>query len=266
MFSTVVLPKILQKFKMGKNMKKKVAYFLLLTCLLISKKSCTQNTPPYVITFFFKPDLHQYEAMNHDEIKEHLETPGKFAYQLAKKDLLNTYKVDGIFVAYAGYFMASDKTGQVVFPRKNQKPQLKIVVTQTLKPIFVPTVSIPTKTILYWQAAAPAQVEYYTASLKKDEDTKTYSWYITQEPASKDKKIPTDALIVFADPKYINVPTGHVEIAPNSPHFILPDLYVSPKMNTALSALRFLKIKKYFSRIHFEYKIENQGYARQIVP
>lgn len=264
MFSKVLLSKILHNFKMGKNMKQKVVIFFLLAFALIPKNGYGQNTPPYIITFFFKPDLYNYETMNHKDIQEHLETPGKFAYKLHKKDLINKFKVDGIFVAYAGYFMASDSVGQITFPRKNQKNQVKILVTQSIKPIFVPTIEIPTKTILSWQIAAPAKVAYYIAELKKSDEGNTYYWYITEGKFPKNNKIPTDAVIVFADPKYIKVPLGAVEIAANSPHFILPDLYVSPKLNTALSALRFLKIKKYFSPVHFEYKMENQGFIRQI--
>lgn len=266
MFSKVILSKILHNFKMGKNMKQKVVIFLLFALALLSEPVYGLNAPPYVITFFFKPDLYTYETMSHADVQEHLETPGKFAYKLHKKDLINKFKVDGIFVTYAGYFMASDSIGQVIFPRKNQKNQVKIIVTQSIKPIFVPTIEIPTKTIQSWQIAAPAKVAYYQAELKKSEDGRAYYWYITEENFLKTNKIPTDAIIVFADPKYIKVPTGAVEIAPNSPHFILPDLYVSPKLNTALSALRFLKIKKYFSPVHFEYKMENQGYVRQIAP
>lgn len=245
-------------------MKKKVVSFLLLSIWFMSYDIYAQNTPPYIITFFFRPDTYQKSPMAHEDIKEHLATPGKFAYKLNKRQLVDRYKISGIFVAYAGFFMSSDSVGQVTFPRKNQKPQVRILVTQAIKPIFVPTIKIPTKTVSHWQVAQTAQAAYYLAELKKDESKNVYYWYITEQKLPKYRKIPNDALIIFTDPKYINVPLGPIQIAPNSPHFILPDFYVSPKLNQALSALRFLKVKKYFAPLRYEYKFEPQGYIRQI--
>lgn len=224
----------------------------------------TAERTPYVMTFFFRPLPYDPKKNSAESFDEKVHTPGALSESLLVKNLLSNHLVNSIFATYAGYFALSDMNGQVIFPRKNQKPRIKILVTRNIKPIFEPSIETPTKTIHHWELVEPAQAKYYETELKQDPDIKLYFWSTRQKKLPKKQRIPNDTLIIFAEPKYIIIPTGPIKLGINTAHFLLPDIFVSPEINRALDALWFLKVKKYFGPIKTVYKFEKQGYLSQI--
>jgi hypothetical protein len=229
--------------------------------------SAQPERSPFIMTFFFRPIPYDPTRSAHQESSDadQVTIPSTINESMIMKSLLSNYLVYGIFVTYAGYFTYSDINGQVIFPRKNQNPRIKILVTKSIKPIFEPSIEMPTKTINHWEIIDPRQTKYYITELKQDPDIKLYFWNTQERPLPRKSHIPSDALIIFADPKHILVPTGPIKLGINTAHFLLPDIFVSPDINLALDALWFLKVKKYFGGIKDVYKFEKQGYLMHIV-
>lgn len=241
---------------------------LLYTLLTISSAhlGLAQEKTPHIITFFFTPLTKEQaqKKLTTERLQQKLDTPGKISQRMLKNSLLDMHATNGIFVLYAGYSAVSDINGQVMFPRKNQKPQVKILVTQSIKPLFNPTVPDPSKTLQGWQIIHPEQASYYLMQLIKNPKTNTYVWQTTEQMLPKNLIVPDDAIIIFADPDYISIPTGNPRTAANSPHFMLPDIYVNPKITNPLAAIRFLKIRKYFAPVPLSYKFGQRQYSVQV--
>lgn len=242
---------------------KKLIFFIFLSFF----KVFTQDKVPYVITFFFRPLIYNQKKIDKENLHRTVSTPGIFTNTVVEQNLALNYIVNGIFVTYGGFFTYSGFTndnGQIRFPRRNKKPRIKILVTQMVTPIFEPATNRPSATINHWELSNPESSQFYICELKQDPDIKLYFWHTSQRKLPTNKIIPNDTLIIFADPENIIIPTGPIKLGTNTPHFFLPDIFVSTKINRAVSALRFLKIKKYFAPIKIETKFDKEGYQQLI--
>lgn len=244
-------------------MKTKILIFF----IFLSFNIFAQDKSPYMISFFFRPLIYNNKILNKENLHRTISTPGAISESIIEQSLINNYLVNGIFVTYAGFFTYSGFTnnnGQVIFPRRNKKPRIKILVTQMITPIFEPAINKPSATINHWELSNPNNSQFYICELKQDPDIKLYFWNTSQRRLPVNKIIPNDTLIIFADPENIIIPTGPIKIGINTPHFFLPDIFVSPKINRSLNALRFIKIKKYFAPIKIETQLDKQGYQQLI--
>ncbi len=219
---------------------------------------------PHIITFFFKP-LHPAKNFTADKFNNKAATHGALTYSLVKQHLANSYLVSGICVTYAGFSRYSDTNGQILFPRQSLRPRIRIFVTQSIKPIFYPTAQIPTSTVHHWELIKGVPASYHIVELTENEKGEKF-WQTTEQTVPKNRRIPLDALVIFADPKNVLVPVGLSLAVENTAHFLLPNIYVSPKISPTLSALRFLKVRRYFSPVSLVYKYVTKGYIEKLAP
>lgn len=209
-----------------------------------------------LITIFLKP----YPVVSIDaatkKLAPKLNKPGKMANNRAKHIL--PASVSGIFATYGGFLTVSDLNGEIAFPRKHRKPFIYLIITEKMSPIIRSG-----NTIDHWELVEDTPVEMYKFEEKFDPDLKVHFWDVTQEPAPANTIIPLESIAIFADPKYIDVPLG-ISIFKETPHLILPDIYVKKGLNLIADALYVLNLTHYFGGIIPIYKKEPTRYSQQL--
>ncbi len=161
----------------------------------------------------------------------------------------------GIFSTYAGYLQVSNHNGQIIFPRKHSKPSLPIIVTNKITPIVMFG-----NTISHWELAPSAQAAMFTATIKQDEATQASLWHVQQTDLPENNQIPLESLIIIAKPQNIFIPTG-ITLASESPHLLLPDMYIKKGINIVRNALYILNLNHFFRPPQTLYKKEANRYA-----
>jgi len=161
----------------------------------------------------------------------------------------------GIFSTYAGYLQVSNHNGQIIFPRKHSKPSLPVIVTNKITPIIMFD-----NTISHWELEPSAQAALYTVEIKQNETTQALFWTITQKERPKNNRIPLESLIIIAKPQNIYIPTG-ITLTNESPHLLLPDMYVKKGINIIRNALYILNLSHFFRPPQMLYKKEANRYA-----
>jgi hypothetical protein len=216
---------------------------------------------PHIITFFIRPLPATYKAPDRAKAEKTLSSPGNVVKTLIKKELNTLYLYSGIYASYAGHFSVSDMNGQITFPRKTTGNTLHFIVTEDIK--AVPVNPLNDKTILGFVANPKAALQHYVYERRKDPETELYSWIVTEEPLDTKKRIPADAIVLFANPKHVIAPVGSSHTL-DTEHLVLPDIFITPNLNSALNALRFFKIRHYFAPVKVEYKFIPDGYQQRI--
>lgn len=232
--------------------------FFLFQCTTIS---VIAEISPYVITFFIRPLPLTYRPINPDKAERTISSAQKIIKTLIKKEINELHLYSGIYVNYAGMFAVSDMNGQVTFSRKAAEPKLHLLVTEDLK--AAPLNPHNNKTLLGFLPDPKAPLQYYAYERKLDPETELYSWVVTEEPFPKNKRVPLDTIVIIANPKHIVVPMGTTH-AIESENLILPDIFTTHNLNSALNALRFLKLRQYFAPVKMEYKFIPDGYQQRL--
>jgi len=155
----------------------------------------------------------------------------------------------------------SNSFGQVTLPRETAQDTLQVLVTQDLKPVAV-NVNQP-NTLLGFIVDPNARASYYTYYLKQNPETELLTWYVTEEPVPQ-TLIPAQTIIIFEDPENIIIPVGTTSTFSRD-NLVLPTVYITPTAQLALQALRFLKLRKFFSAVAFAYARIPSGYQRQLI-
>jgi hypothetical protein len=211
-----------------------------------------------IITFFIRP-YHTTDDITHEEFREVLQEPGKLARQLLKT-LVEVGHFQGVIASYMGYITVSDFSGQIIFPRMHQAPELNLLITPMVEPVMMLGATVHHLALLN---ALPAQM--YRISRKQDAETEIYYWDIQLVELPASKRIALDTIILFTKPDNIIVPTG-ITITDDSPMLKLPDMYATKELNVAMEALRVLKIRHFFGPVQFNYiKQTDLDYAKQLV-
>lgn len=210
-----------------------------------------------VITTFFK----DYPVVEEEHAQQLSEKLGK-SKKLARRQIegiANHNLRAGIFGSYAGFIEASDVKGQLTFPRKHSKPFLYVIITSQVMPVIMLK-----NTIHHWEVPAGVPYAVYTYERKKDEDTKDYYWDVQQVDNLKDNIIPLESLIIFAQPKYMYIPTG-ITLTTNNPNLILPDIYVKKGFNLIANSLYVLNLSQYLGQINRQYQKKPTSYQAQTI-
>lgn len=207
-----------------------------------------------LIYFFFSP--YPYVDYNTQKMAKKLHNPQKLTAYQQKLGIIP--KVDGIYCSYAGYLTVSSLHGRVEFPRKHSTNELIMIVTPRITPVI--SVGNTLDHILMDPAA-----HMYTYTRITDTKLGKSFWRVEVTKQPDDRIVPSNALIVFAQPKKIYIPTG-ITYTHQSPHMILPPIYVKKGIAYADRALYILTVKQFFAPISFSFKKEKQGYIRQIKP
>ena len=209
-----------------------------------------------LIVEFLKP----YPAIvipgNTQQVVDKLHKPGKTNNYHAKR--LFAPSMAGIFATYAGFLDISDSLGEIAFPRKHTKPFIYLVIT----PHMVPIVQSG-NTINHWELDEDDPVEIYKFEQLYDEEFHTHYWLATQEPIPANNIIPLESIAIFTDPKYVYVPLGITPFR-ESPHLILPQIYIKPGFDLTAEALYVLNITQYFGSVISEYKKDKDRFSRQL--
>jgi hypothetical protein len=250
---------MVELFYQGKDMKKlHIISFLAIQCITFSIDA---EISPHVLTFFIRPLPITHKKLTPDKAEKTIKSPEKIMKALIKKELNELHVHAGIYVSYQGFFAVSDMNGQVVFPRKTAEDKLHFIVTEDVK--AVPVDPLRDTTLLGFVPDPNAELQHFVYERRQDPETELYSWVVNEEPLPKAKRIPAEAIVLFANPKHIIVPVGSSHTN-ESENLVLPDIFTTHNLNSALNALRFFKIRHYFAPVKVEYKFNPDGYQQRI--
>ncbi len=166
--------------------------------------------------------------------------------------------VSGIFATYGGLLTTSDLNGELTFPWLHEKPFIHLLVTEELTPIVRSG-----NTIDHWELQEGVPVMAYKMEQKWDDSARAMYWDISKEPVPTNNIIPLESIVIFADPKYVYVPLG-VQLFKETPHLILPDIYIKHGVNLTKNALYIVNLSHYFGGIIPVYKKDKARYSRHL--
>lgn len=215
----------------------------------------TQYAAP-LITFYLKPYPNITINKSSYKLSNNLAKPGKIATTRAKHML--PAPISGFFATYGGFLDVSDLDGEISFPRLHTNPILYFLVTEHITPIV-----ISANTLHHWELEEGEAAALYKMEQLWDAQTGVHFWQVTKEPLPKDKIIPLESITLIANPKYIYVPLGIIPFK-ESPHLILPDIYIKNGINLTQNALYILNLSHYFGSILHLYQKEKMRYRRHL--
>lgn len=170
--------------------------------------------------------------------------------------LLSNNRVVGIFSTYYGFLAASDIHGQTIFPRWQRDQKVYVLVTEKISPIMMAH-----NTVSHWELEEGTAAKLYLFEKVEDKETKILFWRATQEQLPVDSRVPQDAVTIFAHPKYVYIPLG-ITLAQESPHLILPDMFIKKGLNVTKDALYVLNLTHFFSLVPRWYKRDEKRIIR----
>src|SRR5579872_3835769 len=185
--------------------KSKIQFVLPVKCIMkkyyyaliaISCMSCIQIDADPTITFFFRPSI-DIERMMH-LVKQ----PGHLS-QVALHEKIDHSPIAGILAIYSGYITASDYNGEIIFPRKQHRSRITIVITPELYPVM-----LFENTINHWELVPGVSAAFYLCEQKYNDKTEEYYWEIKEMSVPDDRAIPLESVLIVARPKDIIVPLG----------------------------------------------------------
>lgn len=209
-----------------------------------------------IITFFLK----DYPIVSLPEAAAKLSTKIHKAGKIATNHTKNHMppKLSGIFATYGGTLTVSDADGQISFARKHTKPFVYLLITPKATPMVMSG-----NTIHHWEFEEGAPIAVYKIEQHRNEDIRKQYWLVSKEPAPANNRIPLETILLFADPKYIYVPLG-ITLAKQSPHLILPDVYIKKGINLTNNALYLLNLSHYFGSVIPLYKRDKLNYLQHL--
>ena len=204
-----------------------------------------------IITFFFhKYPTHEQAFMMNEKMKK--------PHTIAKRSLegiLHYTPIAGIFSTYFGFLNVSDFNGQTVFPRKQSKTILNLVITNKIIPVIMFKY-----TVSHWELVPGVNAEMYRCEQKEDEKTQLTFWQVDKVPLPKNNYIsPQDSIIIIANPNNIFIPTGITVTKPGA-NLMLPPFYVKKGIQTTHNALYMLDLTFFFRPVDLLYKKEKTNY------
>ena len=118
-------------------------------------------------------------------------------------------------------------------------------------------------TIHHWELEEDTAAAMYLMEQKFDEDIGAHYWDVTQVPIPENNHVPLESIAIFADPKYVYIPLG-LSTLKESPHLILPDIYIKRGINLTAEALFILNLTHYFGSVLPLYKKQPDRYLKQL--
>lgn len=183
-------------------------------------------------------------------------TKNSIEKNIANQRKLNLIKIDeeekqvnadGVFGFYGGSRETS-KNGELIFKRKNNKKDLKIIVTNGLHPI-----NIGKTTVYGFVIPDGKKAKCYSLS---QENTEKKVWKITECTIKTNDKIPTDSIVLWADPDNVFMQLSDQPNISSEEDLVTPTLEVnSSKQDIILNALKAIKINRNFAENQIETKI-----------
>jgi len=238
-------------------MKTTVKAILFLAVILVHANLCADN----VITFFMRPFPHLPEtrevtAEQAARKSEKLQKPGKIA-KYTLRSLLESNAASGIFCTYKGQLAISNSDGQVVFARRQREPDLHVLVSQKINPIFEYG-----QIINHWETEVGVPAQLYLVKQEEDIATDMVFWNVTKVEPEK-RTVPLDAIVIFAKPKHILVPEG-ISLTKKGSQLILPDMYIKKNVDKLTNSLYVLNLKRFFSPNKRKYQVKPNLYQKHV--
>jgi len=217
---------------------KKISTVILIA--LVARLSAEEKKPShYTINMFIK----EYPE---ERLKKQLPkiTPQFLPKQIMRSTFYQPVN-SGIYGTYNGYLAHSNNFGLLSFPRKVQREQFNLIVTNQMKPAF-----LLNNTIDQWQLTNPNESSMFQIKRHKDPETKVYYWKVLHTNLPHDNRIPLHSVVIIAKPKKIHVPLG---ITPTTkfPNLVLPSIYAKRGLDRIRNALFVLKIKQFFAPVKY---------------
>ncbi len=209
-----------------------------------------------LIILFLKPYPVISEQEASQKLAQKLHKPGKIANHLSKHIL--SAQVSGIFATYGGLLTASNLMGELSFPRLHNKSFIYLLVTEHITPIVMTG-----NTIHHWEIEDDAVADLYKIEQKFDQENKVHYWEVSREPIPDNRHVPLESITLLANPKYVYVPLG-ISIYQESPHLILPDVYIKKGIHLTSNYLYFINLLQYFGAIRPLYKKDKTLFLRQL--
>lgn len=234
-------------------MKTSFARFLFILALFFHIHSLLAEQ---LITLFLKPYPVIQPMVQAQKFIAKIHQPAKLSRYQTKR--LVPAVTSGIFATYGGFLTVSDLNGELSFPWLHDKPLLHLLVTEELTPIVRSG-----NTIDHWELQEGVPVKSYVMQQKWDDAAQTMYWDIMQEPAPTNNIVPLESIVIFADPKYIYVPLG-IEMIKESPHLLLPSIYIKHGINLTKNALYVVNLSHYFGGIIPVFKKDTMRYSRHL--
>ncbi|HJM68714.1 MAG TPA: hypothetical protein QGF02_02090 [Candidatus Babeliales bacterium] len=210
-----------------------------------------------VITFFVQP---YPEVRSHKPVGPSMFHPGQIYKNFANK-AISAVGSTGVFAAYGGYLAHTDQNGQITFPRKTQKPEFDLFITNNIHPYLM----AGTTNVRYWTVDKDAKMARYKITRHQDPKTDLYYWEVAKAPISPKRIIPLHSIILFAKPKNVYVPLG-ITVTNKNPQLILPPVYTKPQLDDVKNALLVMNMKLFFKPLHQESKVDKHSILEMIKP
>jgi hypothetical protein len=228
-----------------------------ISVLLVSLCQQHLSAEATIIAFFrYEKPFVNLEA---EILREKIEKPGKISRWGLKQLLAIPLSTLGIIGAYAGYCAVSNTIGQLTFPRKHAKDELMVLITQKIKPVI-----IRGQTVRNFIITPGASAQWYLFTREPADASITVpSWTVKQYTHAESERIPADALIIFAKPEDISVPTSPIATIGGT-SLLLPTLLVTKQYRVEPNALQFLKVAKYFAPVKHSYRYLPNRFATNI--
>lgn len=234
--------------------------FIRIVCILTTFLYIPMLISDEVITFFFKP----YPIIAHDD------KTTDFLRMLREPGTIDNYKMhgtlkrditSGILSTYYGYLGISNANGQTSYPRKTPLPELTIIVTYRLTPNVMTQ-----NTIHHWELEQGTAARMYSLQRKQDQLTNLYYWDVQEVELPEDQRVPLNAIVIFAHPNDVYIPTGITVVQDERPNIVLPTIYVRPGIKIYASSLYVLNIRQFFQPVTSLFKSLPNGYSTLVVP
>lgn len=225
-------------------MNQKIVGFLLLLMPLM-------HADP-VITFFFR----DYPTVDYAQYMLQKMTKPHGIAKRSLEGLLNHNRIAGIFSTYYGFLNVSDQSGQTLFPRKQSKGTITIVISNKITPIMMFK-----STVSHWQLVPGTPAAFYTCDLKEDEETKLQIWNVTKIATPENNIIPaTESLVIIAKPHNVYLPVG-ASLSSQDANLLLPTMYIKKGIHSTRNALYMLNLTFLFRPVDLLFKREKKRYG-----
>jgi len=190
-----------------------------------------------------------------------LQHPDKLARRIFQTKL-SSKDQNGIPALYKGQVAFSDHHGQIIFPQHHTSDEVTVIITKSIRPVI-----LRGRTVEYFTRITndPEKIAYYTLKQIKDDNTKSRYWHVTKDELPTSKKISLNTIVIFAQPKHIDIIEGIV-VTVKSPNLLLPSFFATKDLTKDMNAIELLKISKYFDPVKHLTKHGPQRYGRMILP
>lgn len=187
-----------------------------------------------------------------------LQLPAKLA-QYSLDAAVNNQAYAGIFATYAGQLIASNSDGQIIFARRQDSPNIKVLITEQIMPIFQVE-----QTISHWELEGDIPAALYSFDQDRDQETEIEFWDVKRMPLPQNRKIGLDTIVIFAPADKIFIPEGITPIKHQSADLILPEIFAKKSIDTLASSLYLINLKRLFSQVNKAYQIKDNN-VRMVV-